>query len=132
MSTIKPISHDRKTEAREKLNNFCKDAQLFGGLALTLGLSGPKSCNFNCFAPKRTEGVKRKGRMSVKWEGNPEWEENDDGRLERRRNAFGTRQASPLLGSCGPTTFPCCCMAFMSRNRCSGRANSQAWVPWVF
>lgn len=48
---------------------------------MNLGLPGPNASNFNCFAPKRTEGVKRRRRMSVKWEGNPEWEENDDGRL---------------------------------------------------
>lgn len=56
---------------------------------MNLGLPGSKACNFNCFTPKRTEGVKRRGRMSVKrrgrmsvkWEGNPEWEENDNGRL---------------------------------------------------
>lgn len=84
MYVIEPILQDRKTEAPERLSNFCKATQLVGGLGSNVGLSGVKACNFNIFAlGGKKSWVHGKGwdECCLEREGDPEREENDDGRL---------------------------------------------------
>lgn len=70
MYVIEPILQDRKTEAPERLSNFCKATQLVGGLGSNVGLSGVKACNFNIFAlGGKKAGYMGRGGMSVVWRG---------------------------------------------------------------